>query len=99
VAARVAVVVSGVVPVVDDAGWWLVDASGAGALPLVRVGDQGWGLLAASGGAPVTLLAEIVPGGARPVALLPSERAAPRAGAGPSAEPAAAGRVAAGVTA
>jgi len=73
------VVLSGVVPVVDDAGWWLVDGSGAGSLPLAGVGDQGWALLATSGGGPVTLLAEIVPGGVRAVALLPAAASAPSA--------------------
>jgi len=82
------VVLSGVVPVVDGDGWWLVDAAGAGALPLVGAGDQGWVLLATSGGAPLTLLAEIVPGGVRPVALLPSAAGEPTVGEPAVGEPA-----------
>jgi len=80
------VVLSGVVPVVDGDGWWLQD--GAGSLPLVAVTDAAWVVLAASGGGPVTVLAEIVPGGLRLVALL--------AAAGPPAEPPA--EMSAGVT-
>ncbi|HEY6796191.1 MAG TPA: SWIM zinc finger family protein [Kineosporiaceae bacterium] len=59
------VMLGGVVPVLDADGWWLVD--GSGSLPLVAVGEAGWGLLATSGGHPVSLLAELVPGGVRPV--------------------------------
>jgi len=73
-------VLAGVVPVVDGRRRWLVDAAGEGALPLVGAGDQDWALLAASGGGPMTVLAELVPGGARPVAALPA--ADPRAGSG-----------------
>jgi hypothetical protein len=62
------VVLAGVVPVVDDARWWLVD--GEASLPVVDPGEAAWGLLAASGGHPITVLAEIVPGGTRCVTAL-----------------------------
>jgi hypothetical protein len=62
------VVLAGVVPVVDGEGWWLVDD--AGALPLLSSGEPPWPLLAVSGGHPVTVLAEIVPGGVRTIVVL-----------------------------
>jgi hypothetical protein len=62
------VVLVGVVPVLDGAGWWLVDDTGS--LPLIGVQDQNWGLLAKSGGHPVTVLAEVVPAGIRAVTTL-----------------------------
>jgi len=83
------VVLSGVVPVVDGDGWWLQD--GAGSLPLVAVTDAAWVVLAASGGGPVTVLVELVPGGARLVALLAAAQPPSGPDPGPAGGPPAGG--------
>lgn len=65
----VPVVLTQVTPVAADRGGWLLsDASGA-TLPIVAPEDP-WVLIAAAGGAPVELLAEVVPAGVHPVSLL-----------------------------
>lgn len=69
------VLLAGVVPVPGAAGWSLVGTGpgdGGRSLPVVEPGEGGWVLLAVSGGRPVDLLVELVPGGARPVSVLPS---------------------------
>jgi len=55
-------------PVVEGDRWWLVDTEGSA--PLLDAGESAWVLLAESGGVPVPLLAEVVPGGLRALALL-----------------------------
>jgi hypothetical protein len=79
------VTLTGVVPVPEPTGWWLVEPGrdggadggpdggpdGGGSLPVLDPGDGGWVLLAVSGGHPVDLLVELVPGGARLVSVLP----------------------------
>jgi hypothetical protein len=68
------VTLTGVVPVPEAIGWWLVEPGpdgGGRSLPVLDPGDGGWVLLAVSGGHPVDLLVELVPGGARLVSVLP----------------------------
>ena len=60
-------VVLEVTPVLDGQGWWLVDATGS--LPVPDPGPAGWTLLAVPGGRPVRVLAEVLPGGVRPLGV------------------------------
>lgn len=64
------VVIGEALPVSAQDRWWL--ASGDDALPLIGSGDAVWRLVAVCGGRPLPVLAEVVPGGVRPVSALAS---------------------------
>lgn len=66
------VLLGGVVPVPGVAGWSLVEPVTGRSLPVTDPGEGAWVLLAVSGGRPVDLLVELVPGGVRPVSVLPA---------------------------